>query len=185
MSAPVSSPPFSVAQMAVRYDGLEDRLMLQITGVRGESVTLSITRRMSAALVNAVALRLEQSNPVAARAPEALRGDIILLEHQGILQEAAKQQAAAADAPSPSTETPTVSATHALSGTATLLKTIRLKTEPTCFLLVLGEIAVATLDRNQLHLILETIHQHAETAEWALPVTAGWLDPDESELVLN
>src|SRR5690606_9583936 len=65
----------------------------------GELYSLLFTRRLTALLINGLADILVRSSAMASRAPEALREDIVLMEHQSVMQQA--QAAASAPAPGP------------------------------------------------------------------------------------
>lgn len=167
--------PIVAASLRFAYSEAEDRLTLLAADARGQAVHVTLTRRLTDRLVNGLAQLLERSNALAVQAPAELRDDIVLMEHQDALygQGAAPQAEAVAlpDLPAPR-----------------LVGAIDITVTPATFEIGLrdaGPLVALSLDRRQVHRIVEALGQHAEAAGWNIAVAAAWLEPGQTEIVLN
>jgi len=168
-----------------RYVDVEDRLLATLSGASGEQAVLLFTRRLVTLLVNSLAGILEKSSPVATRAPEEMRDDIVLMEHQGALAHNASAPDAA-DAPPPAGPAPASAGT---SIPARLIRTVNITTNPTNFVLRFqpqpGEGAELVMNRVELHRLVELLKRFSEQAGWNLQIDAAWLETGSAQLTLN
>jgi hypothetical protein len=170
-------------QLSFGYSQAEDRLvMLMQSG--GELSSLLFTRRLTALLINGLADILVGSSAMASRAPEAMREDIVLMEHQSVMQQA--QAAAPAPAPGPAPQPP---GQPRESAAPMLVQTINIATHPNHFVLEFrpgeGASVTAALNRADLHRVLEVLKRRADEANWNLPVGAAWLSATPAAVTLN
>lgn len=170
-------------QLSFGYSQGEDRLvMLMNSGGRVSS--LLFTRRLTALLINGLADVLVRSSAMASRAPEALREDIVLMEHQTVMQQtnAAAPAPAPGPAPQPQGEPPEMAPPM-------LVQTINIATHPNHFVLEFrpdwGTPVNAALSRADLHRVLEVLKRRADEANWNLPVGAAWLSAAPAAVTLN
>lgn len=169
--------------LTIAFSEGEDRLILVGTDPAGAPQAMLLTRRLTARLINGIAGALERSNIVASSAPEEMRSDIVLMEHQVALAGAGQGEASPASAD----ETP--AANQDLSLTPALVTNVKLVTNPQNFELVFGPNAGAhlqlVLNRLDLHRFLEVLKRQAEHAGWNLQIDAEWLGDDQSLLTVN
>jgi hypothetical protein len=136
-------------------------------------------------LINGLAVILERSNVAASTAPDELRSDIVLMEHQGALAgvPAAAQGGEASSQATPGSSGATVQINPRL------VTSVDIKTNPTDFHMVLkaaGGVPVAVvLNRLDLHRLVELLKRQADMAGWNLQIEADWLGDDHSQLTLN
>ena len=163
------------------FDASEDRLVLT-TSISGDQASFLLTRRLTARFINGIAVVLERSSISASRAPNEMRSDIILLEHQGAITGVGNRL-------SP-TKAPPVTEDRELAERARrLISNIKLKTKPKSFQLTLqagsAAQAVVNLGRLDLHRFVEMLKRQSEKAGWNLQIEAGWLGNDEGQFTLN
>ena len=176
---------FHAVRFSLLFAENEDRLLLLAFDAHGAQAGLMLTRRLTARLVNGLANLLERSNVVASTAPEELKSDIILMEHQGALSQG--KALASNDG--------VQQGRGASAGTATAklperpVATVNIKTNPKDFHILFqapGDAPVATaMNRVDLHRFLELLKRQAETAGWNLQIDAAWLGDDHSQFTVN
>jgi len=180
----------SVAFQAVRLTLLflerEDRLLLLAANRDGAQEGMVLTRRLTARLINGLATLLKRSNVVASTAPEELKDDIVLMEHQGAI--AAGEPGTGRGSAKPQGQSGAEAATN-LRVPQRLVETINIQTNPDNFHIVLeaaGGFSIATtVNRIDLHRIVELLKRQADTAGWNLQIDAVWLGDDHSQITLN
>lgn len=160
----------------------EDRIFADLVG-ESESLTFLMTRRLVRRFIGSTAALLANSSPMMAQAPVHNRKDVIILEHQMALQDAAPQvqgqeqpqaqtqaQAKAAEAAAATADTPRRLA---------LMHKISIEVEARRFVMTLSDgkdlTATLSITRPELHRLLATIHRLANAAEWDLGHDAAWL----------
>jgi hypothetical protein len=168
-------------QLSFGYSQAEDRLVM-IMQSGGKLSNLLFTRRLTALLINGLADILVRSSAMASRAPEALREDIVLMEHQSVMQQAQ----AATTVPAPPPQAPIDAREIAAP---ILIQTINIATHPNHFVLEFkpeqGPAVIAALNRADLHRVLEVLKRRADEANWNLPVGAAWLSATPAAVTLN
>lgn len=174
---------FQAVHLRLLFLEREDRLLLLAMDQKGAQEGLVLTRRLTARLINGLAKLLENSNVAASTAPEELKDDIVLMEHQGAL---ASTQAV----PVSGDTTPQVQQRGAtLRVPQRLVETVNIKTNPRDFHIVLqaeSSVPVATvLNRLDLHRFVELLKRQAVDAGWNLPIDAAWLGEDHPQITLN
>lgn len=172
--------PIVAVSLRFAYSEPQDRLTLLAANHQGQGVHVTLTRRLTARIINGLAQLLEQSNALAAAAPVEMRDDIVLMEHQDALYGHGQDPipvgtdsgAAAPDLPSPR-----------------LVTAVDVTVTPATFEIRLreGDIALValSLDRLQVHRLIEALSQQAEGAAWNIGLDAGWLEPGQAQIVLN
>lgn len=180
------SAPIAAKHLTFGFHETEDRLIILAQDSEGRSTSLLMTRRLTARLINALATVLERSNVVASTAPAEIRDAIVLMEHQGALTGSdLSSQGQAEPTKEPVASEPTKAATTAPA----LVSKIDVKTAPMEFHLafhgVAGAPVTATLNRVDLHRVVDVLKRKAEAAEWNIPIVASWLEPGETQFVLN
>ena len=176
---------FHAVRFTLLFTESEDRLFLLAFDANGAQVGLMLTRRLTARLINGLANLLERSNVAASTAPEELKSDIVLMEHQGALAET-KTLASSSGSQQ---QTNTLAGTGSTKVTQRLVTTVNIKTNPKDFHIVLQApdgVPVATaMNRFDLHRFVELLKRQAETAGWNLQIDAAWLDDDHSQFTVN
>jgi hypothetical protein len=153
------------------YSAAEDRIVGVCT--QGEtSATVLLTRRLVRQVIARLAQMLEQSSPIAGRAPAAMRAEVVQFEH-----ESAVAQLSIGTGPAP---------TKALGAAASrasglLVARVDLTTQPQGYVLVLSDggsrNVTLRLQWQDLHRLLGALHQQARGAQWDLAEAAPWLAP--------
>jgi hypothetical protein len=180
-----ASAAFRPVRFTIVFHEAEDRLLVLAADGAGEQQGLVLTRRLTARLINGLAVILERSNVAASTAPDELRSDIVLMEHQGAL--------AGTDAAAPAGEAQAQAPTADPAGTVQinlrLVTSVDIKTNPRDFHMALktavGEPVAVVLNRLDLHRLVELLKRQADTAGWNLQIEADWLGDDHSQLTLN
>ncbi|MBX9930315.1 MAG: hypothetical protein K2Y56_02055 [Methylobacterium sp.] len=171
--------PIVARQLTFAYNEPEDRLTLLAGDTLGQSIHVLMTRRLTERLINGLAQLLEQSSPLAQTAPADLRNDIILMEHQDALFGRTEPGPAVTDAIEPANAAPP---TH-------LILAIDVAVMPQTFEIGLRAGAAflirLSLDRHSVHRLVEALSQRAEAAGWNLVLGAPWLEPGQTQIVLN
>ncbi|SFV26767.1 hypothetical protein SAMN05216456_0105 [Devosia crocina] len=163
----------STTQLTLGYSQAEDRLVLWL----GEGTeALHLTRRLTGLLINGLAGVLARSSATAAQAPADLRNDVVGMERQGAIAAAAVSPAAPTALPPP--------------GPAHLIEAVDIATLPTTFRLAFRTpaaltVGVLVLSRAEMHQVVDLLRRQSELAQWALPVTAPWLNDTHGALVVN
>lgn len=173
--------PIRAVSLAFAYDAPEDRLSLLAADGAGHGVHVALTRRLTERLTNGLARLLERSNALASQAPAALRDDIILLEHQDALfgrgGPALPEASVAADGPAPALPA------------ARLVGAVDVTLTPATFEVSLrdgtADLIGLSLDRLQVHRLVEVLSRRADAAGWNLALDAAWLEPGQTEIVFN
>lgn len=174
---------FHAVRLTLLFLESEDRLLLLAANGNGAQEGLVLTRRLTARLINGLAALLERSNVAASTAPEDLKNDIVLMEHQGALAgtEAASSETAGKAAVMPENSMARIP--------QRLVNTVNIKTNPADFHIVLqapGGVPVATaMNRLDLHRLVELLKRKSETAGWNLQIDAAWLGDDHAEFTIN
>ena len=163
--APASGAAAQPTQLSLAFSPTEDRLLLWL-GSGEAAVRLHLTRRLVARLLDALAGVLAKSSLPASQAPAAMRDDLVLFEHQGVLATPA--------APPADPE-----ATLPLSGALHLVETVNIVTHPSSFemrfVTLEGKDFPISLGRQDMHRVLELLYRQTLAAEWAIAVDADWL----------
>jgi len=182
--------PLKASRLALRYDMVEDRLVLLAISAADTAVALLLTRRLVARLLNGLSQVLEKSSPLAQRAPSEMRGDVILLEHQGALKGDGSRAAQEGD-PSGSAQKftrKTDAAAHP-QAPAQLVHTVSITTKPKLFEVVMKgpkeAIATFSVSRTKLHQFLNQLRNAADQADWQIELDAAWLTQESQEILLN
>jgi hypothetical protein len=162
------------------YDPTQDRLSLVLTDGTEPSIDLRLTRRFTQILLNGLAGIVERSSKIASQAPAEMRDDVILMEHQRALNPSGTPRNATSWLPA---------MTRSKALPARLVSGVKVSVKPSRFELTIeaDNEAVVTLplDRLQLHRLLEQFKQHAEFADWKINIEAAWMEPEQTELVIN
>ena len=162
------------------YNETEDRLNLLATDAQSQGVHAALTRRLTDRLINGLAQLLEQSSAVAVQAPAEMRDDIILMEHQDALYGQGQTPTLTEPGTSeamPNLPVPRLVTAIDVSITATTFE-IRVRDTQT-------PLIALSLNRLQVHRLVEALSQRAEAAGWNIPVNVAWLEPGQTEIVLN
>jgi hypothetical protein len=179
------SLPITVKSMSFAYSEIEDRLVWLVEEQKDDRLALMFTRRLTERLVNGLAGIIEVSSLSVKHAPAEMRGDVILLEHQGAVSAATELVDAAESTKAYS------AAVHGMTGEVPvrLVTSVSVNTLPENFDFVLrdGETALAhfRVNRTELHRILSIISGQAQAAEWSLRTEVGWLKPGQTTILLN
>jgi hypothetical protein len=164
-----TAPAAPAATVSFGYDAAEDRIVgVFAQGEEGAKVLL--TRRLVRNLVASLAKLLDQSSPLAARAPAAMRSEVVEMEHRG----AVAQLASAQGFP------PQAAAVAARPSPAMLVARIDLTPQDGGHLLLLhdagGRNVTVKMQWQDLHRLVGALHQQAAAAHWDL-AAAPWLAP--------
>lgn len=159
------------ATVSFGYSVAEDRIVGLCT--QGEtSATVLLTRRLVRQIIARLAQLLDQSSPIAGRAPAAMRAEVVQFEHQSaVAQLASSVGPVAAQAPSGA----------ASQSPGLLVARVDLTPQPQGFLLVLsdatGRNVTLRLQWQDLHRLVGALHQQARNAQWDLAQAVPWLTP--------
>lgn len=172
--------PIRATKLRFAYSEPEDRLALLALDGHGQGVHVALTRRITGRLINGLAHLLEQSSTVAVQAPADMRSDIILMEHQTALF---GQGTSSPDVVGEAVEdTPPLPAPQ-------IVTAVDVNVTPTTFEIVMriGETPLVhlSLNRLQVHQLVEALSQRAEGAGWNITLGAAWMEPDQTKIVLN
>jgi hypothetical protein len=175
--------PIMAHRISFLYSAAEDRLVLLVDSRSRQRIGVFVTRRLVSRLLNSLASLLERSSLAARQAPYPLRGDVVLLEHQGAVQAGARQAAAApspASAPEPQPQ---------LLLAPTLLTAIDISTKPSHFSLTFRDarqaLVTCDLTRAELHRVVKTLLAKVSEADWAVRVDAAWLEAGQQSTAFN
>ncbi|MFA7240874.1 MAG: hypothetical protein WC091_12240 [Sulfuricellaceae bacterium] len=177
-----------ITNITFNFNEAEDRIVLHCTFDDQAPVALLLTRRMTGAILEKLAIILMESSDMAAALPAKLREDVIMMEHAQTLAKMA-EQAAHTDAVAPPTAPPTAQKPLVRH----LLTRIDIRRQPEhCALLLYCNssetaLAVIMLTRAQLHWFVNAMDRFAQRAEWELkPLQRGWLaQRDEAATVFS
>jgi len=163
----VSSPP-TANTVHVRFDAVQDRLVLLCETTAGDTLTLLLTRRITRRLLRAAAETLARSSKTAARSPVGFRTQVMAMEHLGALAGPKPSTA-----PPPKADTPPVE-----SGSLVDRVEIRPKSEQFDLWLCAGSVPLVRVParRAELHRLLAALDRCATQAEWDIHTETGWLD---------
>ena len=172
--------PIVAASLQFAYGEAEDRLTLLASDAEARGVHVTLTRRLTERLVNGLAHLLEQSSSVAVQAPAEMRDDIILMEHQTALfgqgEPPADKETEPSDEISSLPAPQLVTAMDINLTRATFELQMRFGETPLIHL---------SLNRLQVHQLVEVLSQRAESAGWNIAVGATWMEPGQTKIVLN
>jgi hypothetical protein len=175
------SLPLRAHKLSFSYIEAEDRLVLSADGRGGERVTLLITRRLTARLLNALASLLERSNPRARQAPSPLRGDVVLLEHQAAIQAPSQTTLA------PSGPVPGAPPRHLVP--PALLTAVDVRNRASHFSLAFRDarqpLVTCDLTRVELHRVVQLMLTKVTEAGWCISVDASWLGLEQQSVTIN
>jgi hypothetical protein len=173
--------------MSFGYNEPEDRLVLLVASAAGEHVALLFTRRLTGRLINGLAAVLERSSAAAKQAPAGLRGDVVLLEHQGALS--------AASTPDGTGEGKSAEKGNASADRVTkevpvrLVASVSVTTKPDTFEFSISDakeaLATFAANRTEVHRLLDVLARQVKSANWNLQPVATWLEPGQTSVVLN
>ena len=171
--------PIAAVSLTFAYDESEDRLMVMAADLQGQTVHAAITRRLTGRIINGLAQLLERSNTLAVTAPLAMRNDIILMEHQDALYGRGsvsilgdiEASVAISDLP------PRLVTAVDVTVTAATFE-VRLRNGASALIAL-------SLDRLQVHRLVEALTQQGEGASWNIGLDAGWLEPGQMQIILN
>lgn len=150
----------------------------------GQQDALFLTRRLTALFINRAAELLARSSAMANKATEAVRNEILLMEHQGALPENAppNRQLDASD------QTKSLE-NKGLKLSPQLVDNINIKTNPRNFQVTMKTKRASSvsivLSRRDFHRVLELLKGQSKKAGWNLQIDATWLDTDKTKLTLN
>lgn len=172
--------PIVATNLRFAYSELEDRLTLLAIDVHEQAVHVSLTRRLTERLVNGLAYLLEQSSAVAVQAPADMRDDIILMEHQtALFGQGDTQKNSEADHIKDTSPLPVARLVTAMDVTLT----------PSTFEIQMrsgdAQLIHLSLNRLQVHQLVEVLNQRATAAGWHIAVGASWMEPGQTKIVLN
>ncbi|WIJ24034.1 hypothetical protein [Devosia sp. RR2S18] len=180
---PQSSSAFTATQLKILFHEPEDRLIVLALDAGGGQQALLLTRRLTARLINGIASIIERSNTAASKAPDAMRSDIVLMEHQGAIAGVGQGNTGVSK---PETD---ASAGETIQVTPRLVTTVNIKVTPKDFHMVVqgggGAPVAVVLNRLDLHRLVELLKRQAEAAGWNLQIEADWLGDDHGQLTLN
>lgn len=170
--------------LSLAFSQPEDRLLLLVNNPTGPQNALFLTRRLTAHLINGAAGLLTRSSATAAKAPGEVRNEILLMEHQGSLPDDAPSNSRSA---APEQGGNTGEKSQKIS--PQLVDSISIKINPTSFQITMktkkdSPVSI-TLNRRDLHRVLELLKTKSEKAGWNLQIGATWLDSDKTKLTLN
>lgn len=177
----MTSPlPLRATSLQFGYWEAEDRISVLAWDAQRNGVHLCLTRRLTNRAVNGLAHLLEQSSPIASTAPADLRDDIILLEHQDALFGEAQT----------SPQQPPASGEATLKVPAPrLVSAVDVNITPQTFELLLREnespLIQLSLNRLEVHRVIESLHQKAKVADWNMSVESAWMEPGQTAIVFN
>ncbi|WP_093154770.1 hypothetical protein [Thalassobaculum litoreum] len=177
--------PIAVKSMSFAHSEPEDRLVLLVEGEAGARLALMFTRRLTERLMNGLAGIIERSSVAANHAPADMRGDVVLLEHQGAVLATSEPSGAGV---LPGTQQ---SQAEAITGEvpARLVTSVSVTVHPETFDVVMHDaetiLARFQANRTELHRILDVFGRQAKAAEWNLRTEASWLEPGQTRVVLN
>ncbi|MCJ2074291.1 hypothetical protein MKK68_01255 [Methylobacterium sp. E-016] len=171
--------PIVASSLRFAYSEPDDRLTLLAADAQDQAVHVALTRRLTERLINGLAHLLEQSSAVAVQAPAEMRDDIILMEHQTALYGGGATTGEAAE---PADVLPALPVPQ-------LVTALAISITPATFEIQMqsGETALIhlSLDRLQVHRLLEVLSQRTQTAGWNIAVGTAWMEPGQTAIVLN
>jgi hypothetical protein len=174
----------SPSSLSLAFSQPEDRLLLIVNNPTGPQNALFLTRRLTALFINGAAGLLTRSSAMANKVTDEVRNEILLMEHQGALPDDAPSNRKSDD---PEHGRDEGKGPHKV--VPQLIDSISIKTNPTNFQISLKTKKPApvslTLNRRDLHRVLELLKKKAENAGWNLQIDVSWLDTDMTQLTLN
>lgn len=172
--------PIVATTLRFAYSEPEDRLTLLAADAHQQPMHLALTRRLTERLINGLAQLLEQSSAVAVQAPAGMRDDIILMEHQtALFGQGERPKGGEAD---PADEIFPLPVQQ-------LITAMDINVTPSTFEILMraGEASLVylSLNRLQVHQMVEVLNQRAGAAGWAIAIGAAWMEPGQTKIVLN
>lgn len=182
--------PIKAKNLNFNYVEAEDRLIIVVQGEYGEKLGLFLTRRLTERLVNGFAGILEKSSPMAAQAPAEMRGDVVLLEHQGALEGAGSKGTSSTAAAAGSGASPAIPRQQQIQITTALISSVDISTKPTHFEIVIKSVDKVLvrfdINRSGLHRVIGLLTEKAEeAADWNIRIEASWLEAGQTTLTVN
>lgn len=179
--------------MSVVYNPAEDRLVFVLTSADKTQWTMMVTRRFTTRLIDGIAQLLDRTNPTAQEAPDRVRSDIIMFEHQTALGTSPKSRSEpspdtkrAASSSPPKVAKPQEASTHLSSR---LMDAVDIKILPKSVILTLMSGGNGTgcmeLNRGELHRLLALLRRKCDEADWRVVNQTKWLDLGTGSLTLN
>jgi hypothetical protein len=173
--------PIKATSLTFTFNETEDRLVVLASNSAGAKIGLLLTRRMTGRLINGLAGILEKSSLTASHAPAEMRGDVVLLEHQGAISDTGAHERIKS--------APDIDALQVAQQTVHI-ESIDVSVKLTHFEIVLQDgrlqsIVDLAVGRAELHRVLALLKHKSGEADWNIRIDAGWLEPGQTSLTLN
>lgn len=167
--------PMNATSLDLRHDPVEDRLVVIARGADADPVALTLTRRLTRALLGKLADLLMRSNEEVGRAPAEHREEVFLFEHMAALSDAA----ASAPSGEEGDGTPAPPAAGREPADTVMVLRIDFTIRPAGFDIVLFDAdkprVTVALTRFETHRVLDLLVRKAREAEWGFD-ELDWLD---------
>jgi hypothetical protein len=176
MTEPVPPPAITQTRYAVtiRYDNVEDRLLVYCGDTTSHSGLLQLTRRITGHLLQGIMKVLSNGGPTLTRVPTGMQEEVLHFEHQSALAQAAISKTAKASIPS---KPPKVSVlVTAVNVSQTPEKTYVLSWTGTQ-----SQAITMTMSRLDLHCLTHVLQQHAQANGWDLPALPRWMESGDGQ----
>lgn len=163
-------------RLAPSYQPDQDRIRLDLDDDQGQCLSLWLTRRLAVRLLPALASKLQSTHGVASKLPEALRANVLAMEHVAV------------------TNRPRSDSESALPlkvvGDPLLLQTIELRQRGDVLVLYFcgansSELASLHANRTVLHQFAGALVRHMRRASWLDAVSLDWLDESANPVDLQ
>jgi len=176
MTDPVAPPAIPQTRYAVtiRYDTVEDRLLVYCDDTTGHYGLLQLTRRITGSLLQGIMRLLSNGGPTLMRVPTGMQQEVLHFEHQSALAQAAISKTAQASMPS---KPPKIS----VLVTAVNVSQTPEGTYAVSWVGTQNQAITMTMSRLDLHCLTHVLQQHAQASGWDLPALPRWMEPGDGQ----
>lgn len=166
--------PHTRSAVTIRYDALEDRLLVYCGDMAGYFGLLHLTRRITGSLLQGIMRLLSSGGPQLLRVPAGLQQDVLHFEHQSALAQAVICQPPQASIPD---RPPQITI---------LVTTVNVSQTPggsyiSSWVGAQRQVINMTMSRLDLHCLTHVLQQHAQAAGWDLPALPRWMQSRDGQ----
>lgn len=176
MTDPVAPPaiPHTRYAVTIRYDTVEDRLLVYCDNTIGQYGLMQLTRRITGSLLQGIMNLLSNGGQTLMRVPVGMHQEVLHFEHQSALAQAAISKTAQAAIPS---KPPRISV---------LVTAVNVSQTPERAYVVSwvgpqNQAITMTMSRLDLHCLTHVLQQHAQACGWDLPALPRWMEPGDGQ----
>jgi hypothetical protein len=169
-----STIPHTRYAVTIRYESVEDRLLVYCGDNSGHLGLLQLTRRITGSLLQGMVRLLSNGGPTLLRVPTEMQQEVLHFEHQSALSKAEINQNRKHSIPS---KPPHI---------VFLVNTVNIRETPERAYVVgwigtRNQTITMTMSRLDLHCLTHVLQQHAQACGWDLPALPRWMQAGDGQ----